>query len=111
MKAKAREGAAGLGGIADQIDALGIAFDAGLIAPPHPVAQGCASCALNSVGGAPADRSFRLRPPSRRKQREGLKATTTTTTTTTIMTAAKGKEQREKAKRMRDSSFYCAGSK
>jgi len=39
MKAKTREGAAGLGGIAGQIDALGVAFDAGLIAPPHAVAQ------------------------------------------------------------------------
>ena len=30
---------AGLGGIAGQIDALGIAFDPGLIVPPHAVAQ------------------------------------------------------------------------
>ena len=39
MKAKTREGAARLGGIAGQIDALRIAFDTGLIAPQHPVAQ------------------------------------------------------------------------
>jgi hypothetical protein len=108
VKAKAREGAAGLGGIAGQIDALGIAFDAGLIAPPHVVTQ-VAHLVHPAALVARADRWFRLRPPSPRKQRQG--PTATTTATTTIMTTAKGKEQREKAKRMRDSSFYCGGSK
>src|ERR1700686_2001371 len=39
VKTKALEGAAGLGGVPGQIDALGVALHAGLIAPPHAIAQ------------------------------------------------------------------------
>ena len=62
----------------------------------------CRRCGASSLAVATPNGNS-----NRRQQRQGPKATatTTTTTTTTIMTTAKGKEQREKAKRMRDSSL------
>ena len=91
MKAKMREGAAGLGGIAGQIDALRIAFDAGLIATPSRRLR--ILCTQQRWWRARGEIvSVVAATPAQTKTREKA------TTTATIMTTAKGKEQREKAK-------------